>query len=159
MRRSITAAPQANAVECNSGEVLAENVARAKSEEPLVQGAGATEEEPCVQKVLSSEETSRDVQRCEEKPSAALRRANDAAPMAPTDESSGPLEELLSSLDLIDPLSARECEVADLMRHGNTVAAIARRLYISENTVRGHTKSIYRKLGIHSKQELIDLLN
>ena len=45
------------------------------------------------------------------------------------------------------------------MRHGNTVAAIARRLYISENTVRGHTKSIYRKLGIHSKQELIDLLN
>lgn len=45
------------------------------------------------------------------------------------------------------------------MRHGNTVAVIARRLYISENTVRGHTKSIYRKLGIHSKQELIDLLN
>ena len=79
--------------------------------------------------------------------------------MVPTDESSGSLEERLSSLDLIDPLSARECEVADLMRHGNTVAAIARRLYISENTVRGHTKSIYRKLGIHSKQELIDLLN
>ena len=79
--------------------------------------------------------------------------------MAPTDESSGSLEERLSSLSLIDPLSARECEVTDLMRHGNTVAAIARRLYISENTVRGHTKSIYRKLGIHSKQELIDLLN
>ncbi len=65
----------------------------------------------------------------------------------------------LAALDLSEPLSARECEVADLMRHGNTVAAIARRLYISENTVRGHTKSIYRKLGIHSKQELIDLLN
>lgn len=79
--------------------------------------------------------------------------------MTPTDESPTSLEECLSSLDLADPLSARECEVADLMRHGNTVAVIARRLYISENTVRGHTKSIYRKLGIHSKQELIDLLN
>ena len=159
VRRSITAAPQANAVECDFGEVLAENVARAKSEESAVQGAGVAEEEPCIQKALPSEGESRDAQRCEEKPSAALRRSNDAAPMAPTDESSGSLEERLSSLSLIDPLSARECEVADLMRHGNTVAAIARRLYISENTVRGHTKSIYRKLGIHSKQELIDLLN
>lgn len=79
--------------------------------------------------------------------------------MTPTDESPTSLEERLSSLGLADPLSAREYEVADLMRHGNTVAVIARRLYISENTVRGHTKSIYRKLGIHSKQELIDLLN
>ncbi len=69
------------------------------------------------------------------------------------------LEDILAALDLAEPLSARECEVADFMRHGNTVAAIARRLFISENTVRGHTKSIYRKLGIHSKQELIDLLN
>lgn len=159
VRRSITAAPQANAGECDFGEALAENAARAKSEEPLVQGACAVEEEPCVQKALSSEGESRDVQQCEEKSPAALRRSNDAVPMVPTDESSGSLEERLSSLDLIDPLSARECEVADLMRHGNTVAAIARRLYISENTVRGHTKSIYRKLGIHSKQELIDLLN
>jgi len=113
----------------------------------------------CVQKEPSSKEASRDVQQCEEKPSAALRRSNGAAPMTPTDESPTSLEERLSSLDLADPLSARECEVADLMRHGNTVATIARRLYISENTVRGHTKSIYRKLGIHSKQELIDLLN
>lgn len=159
VRRSITAAPQANANECDFGEALAENAARAKSEDPLVQDACAVEEEPCVQKALSSEDESSDVQQCEEKPSPALRRSNDADPMAPTDESSGSLEERLSSLNLIDPLSARECEVADLMRHGNTVAAIARRLYISENTVRGHTKSIYRKLGIHSKQELIDLLN
>lgn len=159
VRRSITAAPQANAGECDFGEALAESAARAKSEESAVQGAGAAEEEPCIQKALPSEGESRDVQRCEEKPSAALRRSNAAAPMASTDESSASLEERLSSLNLIDPLSARECEVADLMRHGNTVAVIARRLYISENTVRGHTKSIYRKLGIHSKQELIDLLN
>lgn len=159
VRRSITAAPQASVGECDFGEALAENAARAKAGGASARNACAAEEEPCVQKALSSEDESRDAQRCEEKPSPALRRSNDAVPMVPTDESSGSLEERLSSLDLIDPLSARECEVADLMRHGNTVAAIARRLYISENTVRGHTKSIYRKLGIHSKQELIDLLN
>ena len=159
MRRSITAAPQANANECDFGEALAENAARAKSEESPIQDASVAEGKQCVQKTLSSEDESRDVQQCEEKSPAALRCPNDAVPMVPTDESSGSLEERLSSLNLIDPLSARECEVADLMRHGNTVAAIARRLYISENTVRGHTKSIYRKLGIHSKQELIDLLN
>ena len=31
-------------------------------------------------------------------------------------------------------------------------------LYLSRNTVKGHLKNIYTKLGIHSKQELIDLV-
>lgn len=83
---------------------------------------------------------------------------DDAEPPASTPKPAT-FEERLAELNLVEPLSARECEVADLMRRGNTVAVIARRLFISENTVRGHTKSIYRKLGIHSKQELIDLLN
>lgn len=159
VRRSITAAPRSGSGERDSGESIAENVVRTKSEEFPVQGASVVEGGQCVQKEPSNKEASRDVQQCEEKLSAALRRSNGAAPMTPTDESPTSLEERLSSLGLADPLSARECEVADLMRHGNTVATIARRLYISENTVRGHTKSIYRKLGIHSKQELIDLLN
>lgn len=68
------------------------------------------------------------------------------------------LEDRLSALDLVDPLSPRETEVALLVLRGNTVPAIARKLFISENTVRGHTKAIYRKLNVHSKQELIDLL-
>ena len=68
------------------------------------------------------------------------------------------LEERLSALSLVEPLSPRETEVASLMLRGNTVPAIARKLFISENTVRGHTKAIYRKLNVHSKQELIDLI-
>ena len=68
------------------------------------------------------------------------------------------LEERLSALNLVEPLSPRETEVASLMLRGNTVPAIARKLFISENTVRGHTKAIYRKLNVHSKQELIDLI-
>ena len=54
-------------------------------------------------------------------------------------------------------LSPREIEVAELLMKGHTVSAIAGKLFISENTTRGHAKSIYKKLDIHSRQELVDL--
>lgn len=50
-----------------------------------------------------------------------------------------------------------EIEVAELLMKGHTVSAIAGKLFISENTTRGHAKSIYKKLAIHSRQELVDL--
>ena len=55
-------------------------------------------------------------------------------------------------------LSAREAEVAELIARGNTVAHIAELLFVSENTVRTHSKRIYVKLGIHKRQELIELV-
>lgn len=54
-------------------------------------------------------------------------------------------------------LSPREIEVACLLMRGHSIAAIARKLFISENTTRGHTKSIYKKLDVHARQELIDM--
>ena len=45
-----------------------------------------------------------------------------------------------------------------LLAKGRDVPSIAKQLFISENTVRSHSKSIYKKLDIHSKQELLDLL-
>ena len=42
---------------------------------------------------------------------------------------------------------------------GNTVARTAEIFVLSENTVRTHTKHIYTKLGVHRKQEMIDVLN
>lgn len=56
-------------------------------------------------------------------------------------------------------LSARETEVMELIARGNSMAAIADRLVISENTVRTHAKHIYTKLDIHKRQELLDLLH
>lgn len=56
-------------------------------------------------------------------------------------------------------LSMRETEVMELIARGNSMAAIAERLVISENTVRTHAKHIYTKLDIHRRQELLDLLN
>ena len=54
-------------------------------------------------------------------------------------------------------LSPRETEVAELLMKGHSVSAIAGKLFISENTTRGHAKSIYKKLAVHSRQELVDL--
>lgn len=56
-------------------------------------------------------------------------------------------------------LSARQAEVLDLLVHGYDVPSIAKKLFISENTVRTHTKKIYTLLDVHSKQEIIDLVN
>ena len=55
-------------------------------------------------------------------------------------------------------ISQSERAVMVLLAAGQTVAAISRRLSLSENTIRSHSKAIYRKLDVHSKQELIDLV-
>lgn len=52
-------------------------------------------------------------------------------------------------------LTDREYEVYDLLRQGRDCDRIKERLFISRNTVRSHTRSIYLKLGIHSQQDLI----
>ena len=56
-------------------------------------------------------------------------------------------------------LSAREAEVLSYLAQGRDAAYISEKLYISENTVRSHVKSIYRKVGLHNRQELFDLVN
>jgi DNA-binding NarL/FixJ family response regulator len=51
----------------------------------------------------------------------------------------------------LDSLSDREREVLDLLARGSTNKEIADRLVISENTVKRHLKSIFRKLDIHTR--------
>lgn len=55
-------------------------------------------------------------------------------------------------------LTSREGDILLLLAKGRDVPSISKQLHISENTVRSHSKSVYRKLGIHSKQALLDLL-
>jgi len=55
-------------------------------------------------------------------------------------------------------LSPREADVLDLLRKGRTVPYIRDALYISKSTIETHIKHIYAKMGVHSKQELIDIV-
>lgn len=53
-------------------------------------------------------------------------------------------------------LSSRELEIMILYAQGSSAKSIAEQLFISPDTVRTHIKSIYDKVGVHKKQELID---
>lgn len=56
-------------------------------------------------------------------------------------------------------LTARETDVAILLARGLTKRYVAQRLSISEETAKSHIGNIYRKLGVHSQQELIARLD
>lgn len=85
--------------------------------------------------------------------SAALHGQNwVSAPLA------GPLRaELLSEAagDRADALTAREREVLRGLAAGGTNAAIARRLGISEHTVRNHVHSLLGKLGVANRTDAV----
>ena len=53
-------------------------------------------------------------------------------------------------------LSAREREVCALLVQGRSAARIGAELVLSENTVKTHLQNIYAKVGVHTKQELLD---
>lgn len=55
-------------------------------------------------------------------------------------------------------LTPRELEIMQLLCKGRTKAYIAEKLYLTENTVKSHVKHIYAKLDVHSKQELLNLV-
>lgn len=56
---------------------------------------------------------------------------------------------------LLDELTARESEVLQLLAAGLSNKAIARRLSISEHTVKFHLAAIMGKLGTHSRTETL----
>lgn len=53
-------------------------------------------------------------------------------------------------------LSAREREVAEIAARGFTSRYVARKLCISDRTVETHLRSVYGKLGITTRDELIE---
>lgn len=55
-------------------------------------------------------------------------------------------------------LTPREVEVFDLLARGRSIPYIRDALVISRETASTHAKHVYSKLGVHSRQELIDLV-
>ena len=62
----------------------------------------------------------------------------------------------LDNRPLDEPLTARESEVLDLLSQGLSNKLIARKLNISEHTVKFHVSSIYTKLGAASRTEAVN---
>ena len=55
-------------------------------------------------------------------------------------------------------LSERETEIMTLFAKGRNLAYIQEELCLSKSTVSTHRQHIYQKLGVHSSQEMIDLI-
>ncbi|MED9928282.1 MAG: helix-turn-helix transcriptional regulator [Slackia isoflavoniconvertens] len=55
-------------------------------------------------------------------------------------------------------LSPRESEILGFLARGHTASFIAKTLIISESTVYTHTRNIYQKMGIGSREELLCLI-
>ena len=88
--------------------------------------------------------------------------ADAAAPAPAPEEGSAPRDLLAERIGLLQArylLTDREAEVVSHLAQGRSKTAIGEKLYISENTVRTYVKNIYAKLDVHSKQELLDLLD
>ncbi len=56
---------------------------------------------------------------------------------------------------ILELLSVRELEIVAHVEQGLTNKEVGARLFISPHTVGNHLRSIYRKLGVHSRTELV----
>lgn len=55
-------------------------------------------------------------------------------------------------------LTARQQQILSLLVLGLSNGVIAQRLYLTESTVKTHLTTIFRKLGVRSRKEAIDLI-
>jgi DNA-binding CsgD family transcriptional regulator len=55
-------------------------------------------------------------------------------------------------------LTEREAEILALLGQDKTRAEIEAELFLSENTIKTHTRHIYQKTGAHSREEIISLI-
>ena len=65
---------------------------------------------------------------------------------------------MLNTAKALDPLTAREQEVLEMILTGKSNREIAAALNITENTVKTHAKSIYSKYDVRSRARLISIL-
>ena len=68
------------------------------------------------------------------------------------------LEAALDAAAQLYPLTQRELDIARLLVQGRSKNVISEKLGLSESTVRTHARHLYAKLDVHSRQQLIDLL-
>ena len=72
---------------------------------------------------------------------------------------SSSLQSVQEELEVMETLTNREREIFTRMATGFDNEQIAEELCISERTVRNHVSSVYAKLGVHNRFEIIQLAN
>jgi DNA-binding NarL/FixJ family response regulator len=88
----------------------------------------------------------------------ALRRAADGEPVFSPSLAAlvlGEFRRLSTSAGPLQPLSAREREVLQLVARGHPYREISEELFIAEKTVENHVRNILGKLHLNRRQELV----
>jgi DNA-binding CsgD family transcriptional regulator len=80
-------------------------------------------------------------------------------PAAASPAGGRPLAEISAGISDRFALSARESAVLAYLVEGRSAPYIADQQFISTSTVKTHIQRIYKKTGVHSKQELLDLVH
>lgn len=91
-----------------------------------------------------------------------LKEKKQPRPAHDTPTSAEPLDVLALKCESLSDrkrFTPREREIVVHLAQGRTVHAISEKLFVSENTVKSHIKSIYLKLDIHSRAELIETIS
>jgi LuxR family maltose regulon positive regulatory protein len=107
-------------------------------------------EGPAMASLLTAEISKRDGSAYVRQLLAACADAHGGARTTPPGEQTG-----RGALVLVEPLSERELEVLALLATDLDGPDIARRLFVSVNTMRTHTRSIYAKLGVNSRRAAV----
>ncbi len=85
----------------------------------------------------------------------ALRAVADGLVIIDDDVAERVMPHARARIDLIEPLTQREQQVAQLLAGGLTNKEIAQRLGITEHTVKFHLNGILRKLGVSTRTEAV----
>jgi DNA-binding CsgD family transcriptional regulator len=62
------------------------------------------------------------------------------------------------ALPALRDLTARQWEILTRLLRGERVPGIARAMYLSPSTIRNHLSAIFRKVGVHSQEQLLEVL-
>ena len=90
--------------------------------------------------------------------SAAFADIVPVAPLKPLVDTDARIDQACNALAAEHGLSERELDVMLLLAHGKSGQQIQDALVVSRNTVKTHVRHIYRKLDVHSQQELVNLV-
>ena len=90
--------------------------------------------------------------------SACGSLANASCELVLADESESAFSWACSAVAKDSGLSPRETEIFVMLAQGRSLPYIRDALVLSKNTVSTHARHIYSKLEVHSKQELLDLV-
>ncbi len=93
-----------------------------------------------------------------DRPSPASTAPNRKQPPVSNTDRLDAIDRACAKLAVECGLSSREAQICSYLARGRSQTYIRDALFLSKNTVATHVRHLYTKLGVHSKQELIDLV-